>query len=82
MLKLASAMPRSFLSTLKADFFSSAQTGLEAAPLAGLPSWRKGGIECGVFGPAYRPCDPCPTRVRRYHSQNRAIPSRNDVAGS
>jgi hypothetical protein len=36
-------MPRSFLSTLKAEFFSLAQTGLETALLAGLPSC---GMEC------------------------------------
>ncbi|MCE2728057.1 MAG: hypothetical protein LW698_14995 [Planctomycetaceae bacterium] len=30
-------MPRSFLSTLKAGFFSSAQAGLETALPAGLP---------------------------------------------
>jgi hypothetical protein len=30
-------VPRSFLSTLKAGFFSSAQTGLETALLAGRP---------------------------------------------
>jgi hypothetical protein len=36
-------MPRSFLSTLKAGFFSSAQTGLETALLAGRPHR---GMEC------------------------------------
>jgi hypothetical protein len=30
-------VPKSFLSTLKAGFFSSAQTGLETALLAGRP---------------------------------------------
>jgi hypothetical protein len=36
-------LPRSFLSTLKAGFFSSAQTGLETALLAGRPHR---GMEC------------------------------------
>jgi hypothetical protein len=35
--------PRSFLTTLKAGFFSSAQAGLEAALLAGRPHR---GMEC------------------------------------
>jgi hypothetical protein len=35
--------PRSFLSTLKAGFFSSAQAGLETALLAGSPHR---GMEC------------------------------------
>jgi hypothetical protein len=37
------AVPRSFLPTLKAGFFSSAQTGLETAFLAGCPHR---GMEC------------------------------------
>jgi hypothetical protein len=36
-------VPKSFLSTLKAGFFSSAQTGLEPALLAGRPHR---GMEC------------------------------------
>jgi hypothetical protein len=36
-------VPKSFLSTLKAGFGSSAQTGLEAALLAGRPHR---GMEC------------------------------------
>jgi hypothetical protein len=36
-------VPRSFLSTLKAGFFSLAQTGLETALLAGRPQC---GMEC------------------------------------
>ena len=36
-------VPRSFLSTLKAGFFSSAQAGLETALLAGRPHR---GMEC------------------------------------
>jgi len=36
-------MPKSFLSTLKTGFGSSAQTGLEAALLAGRPHR---GMEC------------------------------------
>jgi hypothetical protein len=36
-------VPKSFLSTLKAGFFSSAQTGLETALLAGRPHR---GMEC------------------------------------
>jgi hypothetical protein len=36
-------VPKSFLSTLKAEFFSLAQTGLETALLAGRPHR---GMEC------------------------------------